>query len=1373
MELMKISVGRTSARVIGSKGIAAGTVGGQIAIQYDDPSWNGLSKKITFRSCCVKTVANVGNMVKIPAEVVAHPGHRLMLGITGVSDAGYTIIPTVWTDLGPIYDSSESSGDDIDVTPPVWAQLMAAIGDLNSLQTASKESVVTALNELVGGLGDLDILGTAEKGSLVAAVNELLNSLGDVSSLSTGTKKNLVLAVNDLLRNIGDVSTLTTAAKKSLVLAVNELVSNIGDISALDTGTKENLVAATNEVLRKLGDVSELDTKTKESAVGAINELLSNIGDISVLSTSAKASLVLAVNELMSLMGGISELNTAAKTTLVAAINEVLARITTDIATHNTSAEAHPDLRLQLQNYIAKVDAILDSDDATLDELKEVVDYIKSNRDLIDAITVSKVSVEDIVDDLVTNVANRPLSAAQGVILKDLIDTLRIAVLGKAPAYHAVDTQEYGLGSGSVFGHVKLSDDTDSIKGSGDGFAATPAAVRSAYSLASSCLRLIGSLSSLTTTAKDSIVDAINELQSGKLDANKLADAIETALRQASDSGEFDGTSVTHSWKGTVLTVTSASGTSSVDLKGEKGDPGTGITILGSYDSEDELNAAHPIGGPGESYLVNGDLYVWSATEFKWVNVGNIQGPAGVPATHRWDGTVLTVTSASGTSSADLKGPKGDSITGPKGDPFTYDDFTKAQLAALKGEQGDTGHGFNLWSGTAFFSGEWVGKSYQYNYNWYEADGLDSLNHAVFVNGERWQTDFPGILGGFLGRTIKVKEGETFTLSVSLRSNTEHVHAGLKFMERDDNGELIIAARDFDVIVGTEESRYSASYTCEYDCNLTVGVVAPTAVRVYASSFKLEPGTVRNPIWCPAIDELGGYTCVVCNTESFEDFLNALTKPGRYTFHDVDGLQHFVTVVSDYRDESIIDQMHFHTAGRAFDNIRYRHGYIQTDGWAFDPWTCLNTGVTDLGTFPEFCESAMSNHRIFFEEGRYRFVDIEDGEISVTVERIENTVYQTYWNAYEPMLIKRRVCLLKSGVFNPNTMELGEFETYSPAGVNEMIVELDWEEGEASESEMNINVHLGRKGATVMAKDENGFYGLAYVDDAGVYFNYSDTTYVKVDGWTITKVEKSGGSGANVLTVTLEDIDGQASHGPTEIYNHVQNGGIVRMVYNTSVYQLAYCEGDGSAAGFFAYNANGDGVDLLEILDDATVNQNTFVNKYYVDSKGTMIVALDVNDMPDKTTAEMHNHIQNGGTVVLHTSEDDFLWTHIGGDAEVARFMRYDPEDGPMCFYNVYDDGTDYFEHDIGPHIPANMNSLMQVTVSGGVASRNAREINYHMQNFGSVHVWDSDNQFNATVCFATKTAAIYLRFDGTILFKHIIDEDGNVTSGHADIFDW
>lgn len=108
----------------------------------------------------------------------------------------------------------------------------------------------------------------------------------------------------------------------------------------------------------------------------------------------------------------------------------------TDLSAHNTSTTAHADLRAELKALSNRINAALDSDDTTLDELSEIVAYIKSNKSLIDAITISKVNVADIVNDLVTNVTNKPLSAAQGVVLKGLIDTLQTAVNGKAAASH-------------------------------------------------------------------------------------------------------------------------------------------------------------------------------------------------------------------------------------------------------------------------------------------------------------------------------------------------------------------------------------------------------------------------------------------------------------------------------------------------------------------------------------------------------------------------------------------------------------------------------------------------------------------------------------------------------------------------------------------------------------------------------------------------------------------------------------------------------------------------------------------------------------------------------------------------------------------------
>ena len=98
----------------------------------------------------------------------------------------------------------------------------------------------------------------------------------------------------------------------------------------------------------------------------------------------------------------------------------------TTVATHNTKTDAHNDIRLLITALTTRLDALANSDDDTLDQMAEVVAYIKANRDLIDQITTGKVSVADIVNNLTTNVTNKPLSAAQGVALKTLIDAITV-----------------------------------------------------------------------------------------------------------------------------------------------------------------------------------------------------------------------------------------------------------------------------------------------------------------------------------------------------------------------------------------------------------------------------------------------------------------------------------------------------------------------------------------------------------------------------------------------------------------------------------------------------------------------------------------------------------------------------------------------------------------------------------------------------------------------------------------------------------------------------------------------------------------------------------------------------------------------------------
>ena len=98
------------------------------------------------------------------------------------------------------------------------------------------------------------------------------------------------------------------------------------------------------------------------------------------------------------------------------------------ISTHNTSTSAHNDIREMITSLTNRLNALADSDDTTLDQMSELVEYIKDNRELIEGVTTAKVNVSDIVNNLTTNSADKVLSAAQGVAIKGLIDALQTEV---------------------------------------------------------------------------------------------------------------------------------------------------------------------------------------------------------------------------------------------------------------------------------------------------------------------------------------------------------------------------------------------------------------------------------------------------------------------------------------------------------------------------------------------------------------------------------------------------------------------------------------------------------------------------------------------------------------------------------------------------------------------------------------------------------------------------------------------------------------------------------------------------------------------------------------------------------------------------------
>ena len=113
------------------------------------------------------------------------------------------------------------------------------------------------------------------------------------------------------------------------------------------------------------------------------------------------------------------------------------------VNTHNVSGEAHADLRALIDGLTSRLNALADSDDETLDQLSEIVAYIKSNKALIDAVTTGKVSTSDIVDNLTTNASGKVLSAAQGVALKAMIDGIVIPTALPNPQPITINGQRY------------------------------------------------------------------------------------------------------------------------------------------------------------------------------------------------------------------------------------------------------------------------------------------------------------------------------------------------------------------------------------------------------------------------------------------------------------------------------------------------------------------------------------------------------------------------------------------------------------------------------------------------------------------------------------------------------------------------------------------------------------------------------------------------------------------------------------------------------------------------------------------------------------------------------------------------------------------
>ena len=157
MEKYKIAtvcVSGATAVAIDLKPIPRGITGAVVEFLYDDDIWAGLRKKVAFRGSGEVEEICDSDTVIFPTEVAQQKNKRVTVGVTGVSEDGTIVIPTLWADLGTVKDSAcgdyPAPGEPV---PPIWAQLLAMIGTLENLNTEARENLVAAINEVLSKVG--------------------------------------------------------------------------------------------------------------------------------------------------------------------------------------------------------------------------------------------------------------------------------------------------------------------------------------------------------------------------------------------------------------------------------------------------------------------------------------------------------------------------------------------------------------------------------------------------------------------------------------------------------------------------------------------------------------------------------------------------------------------------------------------------------------------------------------------------------------------------------------------------------------------------------------------------------------------------------------------------------------------------------------------------------------------------------------------------------------------------------------------------------------------------------------------------------------------------------------------------------------------
>lgn len=207
---------------------------------------------------------------------------------TGQFTVAYSALPSPPTDIPTEWTQDKV----LDLLNNYYNDAIQKIGEMNTLKTNAKDTLVKAINEVFdeiattnATIGNLSTLTTDEKTTIVGAINEVdahadanKAEIGDLSALTTDEKATLVSAINEVDNHADNATTLANnavATANGAVATANEAKTTAQTAennanSALDTANAANTTADEAKAIAQ-GSQRAIGFATLQAAITALN----------------------------------------------------------------------------------------------------------------------------------------------------------------------------------------------------------------------------------------------------------------------------------------------------------------------------------------------------------------------------------------------------------------------------------------------------------------------------------------------------------------------------------------------------------------------------------------------------------------------------------------------------------------------------------------------------------------------------------------------------------------------------------------------------------------------------------------------------------------------------------------------------------------------------------------------------------------------------------------------------------------------------------------------------------------------------------------------------------------------------------------------